>query len=119
MDVASPSGGLLRRDPTLILRCKSKATDLYVNWNNFLGSDEATVTTRIGREPASKKAWTLSTDNQASFYPGSPVGFIKQLMAGDTLVAMTVPYNESPVTATFVISGLADKIEPLRKACGW
>jgi type VI secretion system protein VasI len=119
LDAGSPMATALKGEPSLILRCKSKETNLYIRWGSFLGSDEVAVTTRIGREPASRKSWTLSTDNQASFYPGSPIGFIKQLMAADTLVAMTTPYSESPVTATFAIAGLSEKIEPLRKACGW
>ncbi|EHJ7968006.1 type VI secretion protein, partial [Escherichia coli] len=29
------------------------------------------------------------------------------------------PYNESPVSATFDLSGLSDALKPLQKACGW
>jgi type VI secretion system protein VasI len=84
-----------------------------------MGSEETTVTTRIGSSPAMTKSWSLSTDSKATFYPGSPVSFIKGLMAADTLVAQATPYSESPVTVTFPITGLTDKIAPLRAACGW
>jgi type VI secretion system protein VasI len=40
-------------------------------------------------------------------------------MTVDTLVAETTPYNESPITAIFVVKGLSEKIPPLRAACGW
>ena len=119
LDASSPTASGLRGRPSLILRCKSKSTDLYINWNDFLGSDEIAVTTRVGREPASKRSWGLSTDNEASFYPGQPIAFIKKLMEVDTLVAVTTPYNESPMTAVFAVTGLSAEIEPLRKACGW
>jgi type VI secretion system (T6SS) VasI/EvfG family protein len=105
--------------PALVLRCSRKKTDAYINWADFLGSDEATVTTRVGKGRAETGSWTLSTDNTATFYPSGAVSFIKSLMRVDTLVASTTPYNESPVTAIFVVTGLAEKVGPLQKACGW
>lgn len=119
LDASGPSPSGFRSTPTLIVRCRSKETDLYVNWDAYVGLDESTVTTRIGRAPATKKAWSISTDNKATFYPGSPVTFIKELLAADTLIAATTPYNESPVTAVFRLTGLAEKIQPLRTACKW
>jgi type VI secretion system protein VasI len=119
LDASSPQKTILGAVPTLILRCKSKRTEAYITWSTFLGTDAIRVTTRIGHEPASTRSWSLSSDNQASFYPGDTRTFIKQLAAADTLVAMTTPYNESPVTAIFTITGLEAKVEPLRKACAW
>lgn len=105
--------------PILILRCSQKKTDAYINWNDFLGSDEAAVTTRVGKGQAETHSWGLSTDKTATFYPASAVSFIKSLVKVDTLIASTTPYNESPVTALFVVTGLNEKIGPLQKACGW
>jgi type VI secretion system protein VasI len=119
LQASSPSSTTLRDAPRLIVRCKSKETDVYISWSEFLGSDEIIVTTRLGRNAAARRSWSLSTDSRASFYPARPAGFVKQLMAVDTLVAMTTPYNEAPITATFEVTGLSEKIVPLRKACGW
>jgi type VI secretion system protein VasI len=105
--------------PTLILRCSRKKTDAYISWNDFLGGDEASVTTRVGKAQADKRSWQLSTDKTATFYPSGAVSFIKSLMRVDTLVASTTPYNESPVTAIFVVTGLTENIGPLQRACGW
>ncbi|HET9636712.1 MAG TPA: type VI secretion system-associated protein TagO [Gemmatimonadaceae bacterium] len=105
--------------PTLILRCSRKKTDAYIVWNDFLGTDETTVTTRVGKGQALAQSWTLSTDNKATFYPSNVVSFVKSLLQVDTLVARTTPYSESPVTAIFVVTGLKEKIEPLQKACNW
>ena len=119
LDASSPTSTLVRSAPSLVLRCKSNRTEVYVVWDEFLGSDGISVTTRFGRKPASSRTWSLSTDNQASFYPGSAPAFIKELMAVDTLVLMTTPYNESPITATFEVTGLVDQVQPLRTACKW
>lgn len=116
---ASSGRSRMGEPPTLILRCARKKTDVYINWNDFMGGDEAPVTTRVGRAPAEKSSWGLSTDKAATFYPSVAVSFIKSLMLVDTLVASTTPYNESPVTAVFVVTGLTQKISPLQKACGW
>jgi type VI secretion system protein VasI len=105
--------------PTLILRCSQRETTAYIHWNDFLGSDGVSVTTRLGKKEAQTRTWQLSSDNTATFYPGNTVQFIKALVSADTLVAKTTPYNESPVTAVFAVTGLADKLTPLQTACGW
>lgn len=103
---------------SLIARCQSNSTELYITWNDYLGSN-AEVTTRVGAETAKTQRWTLSTDKQASFYPGSPIGFLKSMLGKDRLVAQVTPYNESPVTAVFPTSGLDNAIKPLRETCNW
>lgn len=102
----------------LIMRCQSNTTDLYIGWGTYLGS-EASVLTRVGSKEARKTPWSLSTDSQATFFPRSPIGFIKELMETDKFVAQITPYNESPVTAVFDISGLSEAIVPLRETCSW
>lgn len=102
----------------LIIRCQSNTTNFYIGWGDYLGS-EAYVLTRVGNKEAKKTAWSLSTDKKATFYPGSPIGFIKELMETDKFVAQITPYNESPVTAVFDISGLSEAIVPLRETCSW
>jgi len=103
---------------SLILRCESKKTEAYISWNNYLGS-EADVLTRIGNAPAVSKNWGLSTDSQATFYPGNHIAFIKSLLQADRLVAQVTPYDESPVTAVFDLAGLSNAIKPLQETCGW
>jgi type VI secretion system protein VasI len=119
LDASSPASTALRPSPSLIIRCQSNRTDAYIDWNEYLASEDVEVTTRIGRNPASTRSWSVSTNSRASFVPGNVVTFVNELMTADTLVARTTPYGESPITATFVTSGLAEKITPLRQACGW
>lgn len=87
-------------------------------WSDYLGS-EARVTWRVGDEDAEVARWSLSTDNEATFYPYDDISFIKQLLGTDRFVAQVTPYDESPITAVFDLTGLANVIHPLQEACGW
>lgn len=103
----------------LVIRCKSNTTDLIISWWGYLGLGETSVITRVGNANAEQKMWSLSTNNTGTFYPGSPIAFIKSLMSADKLVAQVTPYNKSPVTAIFDIRGLTEAIKPLQETCGW
>ena len=102
----------------LIIRCQSNKTELYISWQDYLGS-EASVLTRVGDKKATSTQWVLSTDSKATFFPESPIGFIKEMMKTDKLVAQVTPYNESPITAIFELSVLPIAILPLRETCSW
>jgi len=108
-----------RQEVRLVLRCQSKKTEAYINWHEFLGTKSAEVTYRIGNAKAIKSTWSLSTDNKASFFPGDPVAFMKDLSEETTFVAQVTPYMESPLTASFDTTGLVNAIKPLRQTCGW
>lgn len=103
---------------SLIIRCQSNQTNLYIDWEDYLGS-EAEVISRIGNQKAQAQLWTLSTDAKATFYPGNPIDFINTLMQFDSFVAQVTPFSESPVTAVFDTKGLQNAIIPLRQTCGW
>jgi len=103
---------------TLIARCKSNTTELYISWNDYLGRN-GEVLTRVGSQDAVTKDWGLSTDSQATFHPRGTISFIKKMKEADKLVAQITPYNESPVTAVFDTAGLENAIKPLRETCNW
>src|SRR2546425_7231757 len=103
---------------SLILRCRSNTTEVYIAWDAYLGS-EATVLTRVGSTTAVTQRWDLSSDSKATFYPGDHASFIKSLLHVDKLVAQVTPYGESPVTAVFNLSGLSTAIKPLQETGAW
>jgi type VI secretion system protein VasI len=106
-------------DIDLIIRCKSNTTELYIAWNDYLGLDHTEVISRIGSNAAQTSNWNISTNNMSSFYPGSPIFYIKELMKAEKLVVQLTPYSESPVTAIFDIRGLSEAIKPLQTTCNW
>lgn len=108
----------------LYIRCQEKTTALYfVYADNFLSSIQGygQVTYRVDDKPSAKKNMTESTDNKALglWSGGASIPFVKSMFGGENLVVRITPFNESPVTAQFQISGLEDAIKPLRAACGW
>lgn len=113
------NGSGIYGDPVnLVLRCKSGELDAYVTWESFLGLDDAVVTHRIGSQEAIQSYWGLSTDYSATFYPGTVQHFISQLAADDSFVAQVTPYAESPITATFKLSGIEVVAPDILAACG-
>jgi len=113
------NGSGIYGDPiNLVLRCKSGELDAYVNWESFLGLDDVVVTHRVGSQEAIQSYWGLSTDYQATFYPGTAQHFISQLAVDDSFVAQVTPYAESPITAMFRLSGIELVAQDILAACG-
>lgn len=103
---------------SLVIRCVNNSTDLYINWQSFLGS-ESVVHARMGKEEAIEEDWNLSSDQQATIYPYDPVAYIKKMMTSNSFVAQVTPFNESPITAVFDTTGLENAIKPVRDVCKW
>lgn len=84
-------------------------------------NDYGDVTYRIDENPSKSIAMDESTDNRALglWSGGQAIPFIKQMLGGQTMVTRFTPYNDSPVTAEFNISGLDKAIIALREQCKW
>ena len=104
---------------SLNIRCKSRETEMWVDFKSYLGHKKTTVITRIGKSKAIKREWSNSTDNTAAFFPGYPVREIKKMMASDIYLAQTTPYSDSTRTAIFDTRGLKNAIKSLRDNCKW
>ena len=115
--IANSGENYLGKKVRLTIRCKNSDIELYINWNNYLGSDASTVTSRVGSKEAVKNRWTHSTDNQATFFP-LPTKLIESMLGNEKFVAQVTPYNESPVTAVFDITGIDNAIKSIIEGCG-
>lgn len=111
---------------SMIARCQSNKTELFVNWNDYLGDDSndvyeewKLVTVRVADAPAVQQRWSISTDNDSTFAPDWAGSLLKTMLDADRMILQTIPYNESPVTATFDIRGLRGSLKPLAETCGW
>lgn len=110
------------QEPTLLIRCKDGRTDLFISWNDYLGSsDESTETAvRLDNGPVTTSRWGNSTDSTAAFFSsGDVIEEIKSLFGHDEMVARVTPYNSSAVTATFPITGVENAVKDVRGSCGW
>lgn len=102
----------------MVVRCKDNTTELYINWNSYLGMDSTSVTHRIDKAQAVRSTWDVSTDHKSSFMR-APIGALKQMAEGESFVASITPYGESPVTAVFDIKGAGAALQDIRKGCSW
>ncbi len=105
--------------PSLYIRCAENKTNVFLTWDLYLGLDSTTMLTRFDKQKATTSKWSISTDNKAVFVRGSDIDFARKLMNHNKLLTQITPYGESPVMATFEISGLQEAIKPLREACHW
>ncbi len=112
----------------LWVRCKDNATDVFIDWGEYLGDDSLDVyddwkwvSERLGGKAVVKRKWGVSTDKKALFYRpgGSAYKFAASLVGADQYVAATTPYNENPRTAVFNLAGVEAALAPVRDACGW
>ncbi|MGA3683482.1 type VI secretion system-associated protein TagO [Pseudomonas graminis] len=116
----SESGkGRFGENISMVARCANGTTDLFVNWSSFIGTDDASVTYRVGKNKAITRSWQISTDHTSTFFPGSPVKTLKDMMQAETFAVNVTPYSESPVTAIFEVSGAESAFADIRKDCKW
>lgn len=120
--VADEGKGTYGERITLNLRCQSGSVEAYIFWNAYIADEEAQVTYRIGTKEAILGAWYTSTDNQATFFglqQANVVKFIGELATAENgrFVAQITPYNESPITAVFNTTGLAEILPQLYEPC--
>ncbi|HDR2588170.1 TPA: type VI secretion protein [Enterobacter ludwigii] len=105
--------------PTLVVACREKKTQAFIDWGVYLGLDETTMIHRIDKRKAVTRSWYISTGSTAVLYSGNTIDFIKNLGSGDMLFAQIVPYGEDSISATFNLGGLSEALKPLQKSCGW
>jgi len=118
-----------------ILRCQDGKTDLFIDWGEFISTQNRIVEWRIGEAEAVTSEWNISTDYEATFFPGftersatccpfiyttHPVSTTIKAMFGEKLfVARVTPYAESRMTAVFDITGIEHAVANVREACSW
>lgn len=105
--------------PTLFIACREKKTEVFVNWDIYLGLEQTRMLYRIDKQKAVNSSWNISSDTKAVFYSGRDIDFINALKGAEKLYVRITPYNESPVETTFDLAGLSEAVKPLQKACGW
>lgn len=107
--------------PRLILRCKEKEINAYVN----LGTqpeveyglyDAATVRVRFDQGEAVTMTANESTKGDALFFQ-NPVEMIELMLQSKEMVFEFTPFNANPAVTTFDLRGLESVITPLKQSC--
>ena len=104
-----------REDPAcLVIRAKEfRPPELYIVWHTRLDED-CTVTIRVDSAAAEVERWPLSTDREASFYPGSVTALLERLASTRRLLARTTPHGASAITVEFDLRDFGRLVRPHR-----
>jgi type VI secretion system protein VasI len=116
------SGWLDTYTPVLVLRCKEREIDAYVDVGmqievEYGMTDSATTRIRFDKDRAETMVMNESTDGEALFFR-NPAAIIDTMTRHNEMVFGFTPFNASPVETTFDLRGLGEAIKPLRDACG-
>lgn len=108
----------------LYVRCWENVTSLFIVTNCHLASGfqgYGSVDYRVDASSSKTREFAASTDNKALglWRGGDSIPVIKELIEGERVIFRFTPFNESPVSVAFSISGLEESIKPLRTTCGW
>jgi type VI secretion system protein VasI len=106
------------KSATLVIRCKNNRTELWVNWQQYLGSGQKVVIYRIDGRPSQQKTWGISTDRDSTFSSGA-IPLIKELIAAKTFLVGVSGLNGSNIISSFTLDGIKEAIKPVQKTCNW
>jgi type VI secretion system protein VasI len=128
--------------PSLVLRCKEKKTDVYIETGMAASIEEGIdggpsdfhkVRLRLDDIPASYESWGESTDHKALFardiiledqanivaMNGGAMTLAKTLAKAKTLTFEFTPFDGSPQVMHFDLRGLDSHLNKVAEACGW
>src|SRR5467141_2684417 len=110
--VGEIKGWLESTKPTLVIRCKEKKTNVYVNTGTRANveygmTDSAHVRVRFDDSESESEVWNESTDGKALF-AANPVRFANRLNKAKIFRFEFTPYNASPAIAEFHVDRVQD-----------
>lgn len=113
-------------DVSLIVRCNydprsPDVPEVFISWDGKVGSEfqgSIEVFWRLDDQEAQSSSWGLSTDKDATFYPGDVQPFIWELLNADKLVARVLGQTGLQ-TDTFSLTGLSEALRPYKDDCDW
>lgn len=117
---ASTGESRFNKKPELVARCVNGVLDVFVVWHDFLGlaGEERGAEMRFDSTPAEMRSWWISDAQHSSFYtPGKGGELLKEMLQADRLILRTTPYNSTPITATFNLTGVGNVLPILSRFC--
>lgn len=95
----------------LLIRSDGGKLSLNIKWGGmYLGLGSRDVTYRIGAHPAVTENWE-TTNKYTVTIAKRPVELIKLINENKTVTFRTTPYQESPITYEFDLSGLQNVVD--------
>jgi hypothetical protein len=112
---------MTRIRPTLVVRCLSRTTEVFVLTGAASIEPQSgvhTVRLQIDDEETVLQHWSDSESRQELFAPNG-VALTRQLANARRLRLGFTPYNASPVVADFVVEGFDELAGLVANTCGW
>ncbi|MGA9772260.1 MAG: hypothetical protein WBV94_24725 [Blastocatellia bacterium] len=105
--------------PILIIRCKERSIDLYVQTGmaatvEYGGGN--TVRIRLDDKQPITQKWVESTDNEALFSQRA-MEIARKISQAKTMLFEFTPFNSTTVIAQFDVRGLSDLLGKVESAC--
>jgi hypothetical protein len=107
----------LRKEAALILRCSPRPS-FYVDWDDFMSTENVLVLARFDDGPTSNSYWDISTNYESTFFT-QPGLYFEKLAAADKLVVRATPHGETPATVTFDVRGFRAHVDEMMPLCAW
>jgi len=108
--------------PLMVIRCKSRATDLFINTGSLpFDADRGgkySVRLRLDDGQPFTQYWNASTGNDSLFSP-NPIELAKELAAAKKLAFEFTPLGSVSEATWFDLTGLDGLIGKVADTCGW
>jgi Type VI secretion system VasI, EvfG, VC_A0118 len=107
--------------PTLVVRCMDNRTDVFVYTESAARIEEQdenhTVRVAFDGDEGTHERWPDSVEHDALFAPDGKA-MARRILASKQMRFTFSPHNAAPVTATFDVAGLQERLAPVAKRCG-
>jgi hypothetical protein len=117
-----PGVGELNGFPLLVIRCKSRATDVFINTGSLPFDPDRggkfSVRLRLDDGQPFTQYWNESSSYDSLFSP-DPIELAKELAAAKKLAFEFTPMGSGPVATWFDLTGLDVMMAKVSDACGW
>jgi hypothetical protein len=111
-----------RARPVLVVRCLSRATQVFVAIGTSANFEEdayrRTIRLQWDDGPETTQQWETSESGQELFAPDS-VALVGQLAHAQRLRFGFTPFNAQPATVEFVVGGFEPLGKLVASTCGW
>lgn len=109
------------KHPTVILRCKNKKTDVYLDWaspmGNVKGPDKKIyLSYRFDNQENQSQEWEYSMDYFSAFSP-TPTDFVREMRGKNKLIFEVTPYEQSAVKLLYELKGFDEALNVLIAQC--
>lgn len=102
--------------PALAVRCDGGTTDVYVTWFLALG-ESVSVATRVDDGPSRPGPWSVSIDQQSTFFDGDSSALLAELRGGERLVTDVSLPGQRTLAASFDLTGLDGVLAAMPGGC--